>query len=230
MLADIGGKPMLQRVLEQCSKATRANDVFLCTDSEELRDIAATWGYRTLMTPASCTSGTDRIALAAQQLDHDVIVNVQGDQPFVDPAMIDAVIGDFVTRNPRPMMLTPIFQMKPESIQSPNSVKVVRRSNGDAIYFSRSPIPFQRDAQPSEWTKHTTYWGHVGLYAYSQDALAAWRGFASSVLEDLEKLEQLRFIEHGISVSTIVVDEPLGEVNVAEDLDLARKIASQPRF
>lgn len=220
---------MLQRVLDQCAKATRAHDVFLCTDSDELRDIASGWGYRTLMTPASCTSGTDRIALAAQQLDHDVIVNVQGDQPFVDPKMIDSVIADFVSRSPRPMMLTPIFVMKPEAIMSPNSVKVVRRSNGDAIYFSRSPIPFQRDAQPAEWTTHTTYWGHVGLYAYSQEALAAWRSFPSSVLEDLEKLEQLRFIEHGVAVSTIVVDEPLGEVNVAEDLDLARKIASQPR-
>ena len=220
---------MLQRVLDQCAKATRAHDVFLCTDSDELRDIASGWGYRTLMTPASCTSGTDRIALAAQQLNHDVIVNVQGDQPFVDPKMIDSVIADFVSRSPRPMMLTPIFVMKPEAIMSPNSVKVVRRSNGDAIYFSRSPIPFQRDAQPAEWTTHTTYWGHVGLYAYSQEALAAWRTFPSSVLEDLEKLEQLRFIEHGVAVSTIVVDEPLGEVNVAEDLDLARKIASQPR-
>ena len=220
---------MLQRVLDQCAKATHAHDVFLCTDSDELRDIASGWGYRTLMTPASCTSGTDRIALAAQQLNHDVIVNVQGDQPFVDPKMIDAVISDFVSRSPRPMMLTPIFVMKPETIMSPNSVKVVRRSNGDAIYFSRSPIPFQRDAQPAEWTTHTTYWGHVGLYAYSQEALAAWRTFPSSVLEDLEKLEQLRFIEHGVAVSTIVVDEPLGEVNVAEDLDLARKIASQPR-
>jgi len=220
---------MLQRVLDQCAKATRAHDVFLCTDSDELRDIASGWGYRTLMTPASCTSGTDRIALAAQQLDHDVIVNVQGDQPFVDPKMIDSVIADFVSRSPRPMMLTPVFVMKPEAIMGPNSVKVVRRSNGDAIYFSRSPIPFQRDAQPAEWTKHTTYWGHVGLYAYSQEALAAWRTFPSSVLEDLEKLEQLRFIEHGVAVSTIVVDEPLGEVNVAEDLDLARKIASQPR-
>lgn len=220
---------MLQRVLDQCATATRAHDVFLCTDSDELRDIASGWGYRTLMTPASCTSGTDRIALAAQQLDHDVIVNVQGDQPFVDPKMIDSVIADFVSRSPRPMVLTPIFVMKPEAIMSPNSVKVVRRSNGDAIYFSRSPIPFQRDAQPAEWTKHTTYWGHVGLYAYSQEALAAWRTFPSSVLEDLEKLEQLRFIEHGVAVSTIVVDEPLGEVNVAEDLDLARKIASQPR-
>ncbi len=220
---------MLQRVLDQCAKATHAHDVFLCTDSDELRDIASGWGYRTLMTPASCTSGTDRIALAAQQLDHDVIVNVQGDQPFVDPKMIDSVIADFVSRSPRPMMLTPIFVLKPEAIVSPNSVKVVRRSNGDAIYFSRSPIPFQRDAQPAEWTKHTTYWGHVGLYAYSQEALAAWRTFPSSVLEDLEKLEQLRFIEHGVAVSTIVVDEPLGEVNVAEDLDLARKIASQPR-
>lgn len=220
---------MLQRVLDQCAKATHAHDVFLCTDSDELRDIASGWGYQTLMTPASCTSGTDRIALAAQQLDHDVIVNVQGDQPFVDPKMIDSVIADFVSRSPRPMMLTPIFVMKPEAIMSPNSVKVVRRSNGDAIYFSRSPIPFQRDAQPAEWTTHTTYWGHVGLYAYSQEALAAWRSFPSSVLEDLEKLEQLRFIEHGVAVSTIVVDEPLGEVNVAEDLDLARKIASQPR-
>lgn len=219
---------MLQRVLDQCANATRAHDVFLCTDSDELGELATTWGYRTLMTPASCTSGTDRIALAAQQLDHDVIVNVQGDQPFVDPKMIDSVIADFMSRTPRPMVLTPIFEMKPEMIMSPNSVKVVRRSNGDAIYFSRSPIPFQRDASPTEWTMHATYWGHVGLYAYSQEALAAWRGFTPSVLESLEKLEQLQFIEHGVPVSTIVVDEPLGEVNVPEDLDLARKIASQP--
>jgi 3-deoxy-manno-octulosonate cytidylyltransferase (CMP-KDO synthetase) len=218
---------MLQRVLDQCAKATRANDVFLCTDSAELAELASTWGYRTLMTPASCTSGTDRIALAAQQLDHDVIINVQGDQPFVDPTMIDSVISDFISRTPRPMVLTPIFEMKPEMILSPNSVKVVRRSNGDAIYFSRSPIPFQRDASPTEWTKHATYWGHVGLYAYSQEALAAWRGFEPSLLETLEKLEQLQFIEHGVPVSTIVVDEPLGEVNVPEDLDLARKIATR---
>ena len=220
---------MLQRVLDQCAKASRAHDVFLCTDSDELGELAKTWGYRTLMTPASCTSGTDRIALAAQQLDHDVIVNVQGDQPFVDPKMIDSVIADFMSRSPRPMVLTPIFTMKPEMIMSPNSVKVVRRSNGDAIYFSRSPIPFQRDASPTEWTMHATYWGHVGLYAYSQEALAAWRGFEPSLLEPLEKLEQLQFIEHGVPVSTIVVDEPLGEVNVPEDLDLARQIASQPQ-
>jgi 3-deoxy-manno-octulosonate cytidylyltransferase (CMP-KDO synthetase) len=97
VLADIGGKAMLQRVLEQCALSKQASEVLLCTDSEELRDIAKGWGFNTVMTPASCSSGTDRIAFAAPNIDADVIINVQGDQPFIDPNVIDAVATEFCT-------------------------------------------------------------------------------------------------------------------------------------
>jgi len=229
VLADIGGKAMLQRVLEQCALSKLATEVLLCTDSEELRDIAKGWGFNTVMTPASCSSGTDRIAFAAPNIDADVIINVQGDQPFIDPNVIDAVATEFARRTPRPSVLTPIYKLRQEGIHNINTVKTLRRTNGDAVYFSRSAIPAQRDAAPEEWAKHATYWGHVGLYAYTKEVLLQWPSFTECEPENLEKLEQLRFIDNGVVVGTIEIDEPLGEVNVPLDLDLAREIVASNR-
>ena len=156
VLADIGGKAMLQRVLEQCALSKQATEVLLCTDSEELRDIAKGWGFNTVMTPASCSSGTDRIAFAAPNIDADVIINVQGDQPFIDPNVIDAVANEFARRTPRPSVLTPIYKLRQEGIHNINTVKTLRRTNGDAVYFSRSAIPAQRDAAPAATTCFAT--------------------------------------------------------------------------
>ena len=174
VLADIGGKAMLQRVLEQCAKAQRPDDVVLCTDSEELRDIATTWGFRTVMTPASCSSGTDRIAHAAKEIEADVIINVQGDQPFIDPLVIDRVASECVTRNPTPSVLTPIYKLKQDGIHNPNTVKALLKLNGDAIYFSRSAIPSQRDAAPQDWAQHADYWAML-VYMRTPE-VCCWTG------------------------------------------------------
>jgi 3-deoxy-manno-octulosonate cytidylyltransferase (CMP-KDO synthetase) len=141
--------------------------------------------------------------------------------------VIDRVANECATRNPTPSVLTPIYKLKQDGIHNPNTVKALLKLNGDAIYFSRSAIPSQRDAAPEDWAKHADYWGHVGLYAYSRSVLLDWPNYRESEIENLEKLEQLRFIENGVTVGTIVIDEPLGEVNVPQDLDLAREIVGK---
>ena len=225
VLADIGGKAMLQRVLESCASAKLPAEVVLCTDSIELQEISKTWGFRVIMTAPTCTSGTDRIASVADQINADVVVNVQGDQPFIDPNVIDKIISEFETRQPMPQVLTPIFRLTQEQLHSANTVKTLLNSVGDALYFSRSAIPHQRDVAPEQWAEHATYWGHIGLYAYQHGVLQAWQTLAPSELEDLEKLEQLRFIDNGIRISTFEISGASPEVNVPEDLEIARRIA-----
>ena len=223
VLADIGGKAMLQRVLERCAAASKPDEVVLCTDSPELQEISKSWGFRSIMTSSSCTSGTDRIASAVDEIDADIIVNVQGDQPFIDPDVIDLVIHECVTRQPTPQVLTPIFRLQQDQLHNPNTVKALLNGAGDALYFSRSAIPYQCDVLPENWASHEPYWGHVGLYAYQREVLKQWPSMRVSKLEQLEKLEQLRFIDNGIRISTIEIAGSSPEVNAPEDLVIARQ-------
>lgn len=227
VLADIGGKAMLQRVLERCAAADKPNEVVLCTDSLELQQISKSWGFRSIMTPPSCTSGTDRIASVIDEIDADIIVNVQGDQPFIDPEVIDLAIHVCVTRKPTPQVLTPIFRLQQDQLHNSNTVKTLLNGAGDALYFSRSTIPHQRDVPPENWASFAPYWGHVGLYAYQWEVLKQWPLLRPSQLEELEKLEQLRFIDNGIRISTVEVAGTNPEVNVPDDLDIARQLVSR---
>lgn len=227
VLADIGGKAMLQRVLERCAAAGKPDEVILCTDSPELQQFSKSWGFRSIMTSPSCTSGTDRIASAVDEIDADIIVNVQGDQPFIDPEVIDLVIHECVTRQPTPQVLTPIFRLRQDQLHNPNIVKTLLNGAGDALYFSRSAIPHQRDVLPENWASHAPYWGHVGLYAYQREVLKRWPLLRFSQLEELEKLEQLRFIDNGIRFSTIEVAGTSAEVNVPDDLVIARQFVDR---
>ncbi len=227
VLADIGGKAMLQRVLERCAEACKPDEVVLCTDSPELQQISKSWGFRSIMTSPSCTSGTDRIASVVNEIDADIIINVQGDQPFIDPKVIDLVIHECVTRNPPPQVMTPIFRLQQNQLHNSNTVKTLLNGVGDALYFSRSAIPYQRDVPPENWVSTAPYWGHVGLYAYQSEVLKQWPLLRLSHLEELEKLEQLRFIDNGIRISTIEISGPSPEVNVPDDLDLVRQLAGR---
>jgi len=227
VLADIGGKPMLQRVLERCAEARKPDEVVLCTDSPELQQISKSWGFRSILTSPSCTSGTDRIASVVNDIDADIIVNVQGDQPFIDPEVIDLVIHECVTRNSPPQVMTPIFRLQQNQLHNSNTVKTLLNSLGDALYFSRSAIPYQRDVPPENWASTATYWGHVGLYAYQSEVLRQWPSLRLSQLEELEKLEQLRFIDNGVRISTIEISGPSPEVNVPADLDLVRQLVGR---
>jgi 3-deoxy-manno-octulosonate cytidylyltransferase (CMP-KDO synthetase) len=234
VLADIGGKPMIQRVLERCRESTEVDTVVLCTDSQELQQRAAGWGFPVLMTAESCSSGSDRIASVADALmtlawgditpaaEQTAVINVQGDQPFIDPQVIDAMAAEFRRLDPVPSVVTPVYGLKPETVHNPNVVKTLLSHDGRALYFSRSAIPHVRDVDPSEWHRHTTFWGHVGMYGFRGDVLAAWNQLPASPLEDLERLEQLRLIEAGLTIATFEVQGTSLSVDTAEQLEQAR--------
>ena len=236
VLADIGGKPMIQRVLERCRESKAVDTVVLCTDSQELQQRASAWGFPVLMTAESCTSGSDRIASVAASLmalawcdvtpaaEQTAVINVQGDQPFIDPEVIDAMAAEFRRLDPVPAVVTPVYGLKPETVHNPNVVKTLLAHDGRALYFSRSAIPHVRDVDPSEWHRHTTYWGHVGMYGFRGDVLEGWNRLPSSPLEDLERLEQLRLIEAGLTMATFEVQGTSLSVDTAEQLEQARSM------
>jgi 3-deoxy-manno-octulosonate cytidylyltransferase (CMP-KDO synthetase) len=153
------------------------------------------------------------------------VINVQGDQPFIDPAVITAAAAACAQRNPTPAVITPVYRLQPEHIHNPAVVKTLLAADGRALCFSRSAIPHVRDVDPSHWHAHTTYWGHVGLYAYRADVLAQWQQWPPSPLEQLESLEQLRLIEAGHTVETFEVSGTSLSVDTAEQLEQARAIA-----
>lgn len=246
VLAEIGGKAMIQRVLERCAQAQGPAAVVLCTDSERLRALAEGWGVSVLMTAETCSSGSERIASVsdalvalawgedARQWDQaqrqarlasTAVINVQGDQPFLDPGVVSAMASEFVRLDPVPAVVTPVYKLKPETIHNPAVVKTLLARDGRALYFSRSAIPHVRDVDPSEWHQHTSYWGHVGMYGFRGDVLAAWDQLPASPLEDLERLEQLRLIEAGYTIATFAVEGTSLSVDTPEQLAEARLLA-----
>ena len=236
VLADIGGKPMIQRVLERSRQATSVQDVVLCTDSPQLQEMAQGWGFPVLMTAATCSSGSERIASVAESLmalawgdtplvaEQTAVINVQGDQPFIDPSVIDAMVAEFKRLDPVPAVVTPVYRLKPETVHNPNVVKTLLAHDGRALYFSRSAIPHVRDVDPLDWHRHTSYWGHVGMYGFRGDVLAGWDQLPTSPLEDLERLEQLRLIEAGHTIATFPVAGTSLSVDTAEQLEQARSM------
>ena len=236
VLLDIGGKPMIRRVLERSSMAAGVDAVVLCTDSDYLKRLAEGWGYRVQMTLADCTSGSHRIASVADELMNIVwaegqsdpfrtaVINVQGDQPFLDPSVIECMVYQFQRCDPPPSVVTPVYALQQEFVHDPNVVKTVLSHDGRALYFSRAAVPHIRDVDPSEWHRYTTYWGHVGIYGFRGDVLRTWEQLPPSPLEDLERLEQLRLLEAGYSIATFPVEGTSLSVDTAEQLAEARAV------
>ena len=246
VLADIGGKPMIQRVLERCAQAQGPAAVVLCTDSERLQRLAAGWGYSVVMTAETCSSGSDRIASVAdqlvalawgeqtdswdtahrqQRLVSTAVINVQGDQPFLDSAVVTQMVAEFGKRDPVPAVVTPVYRLSAATIHNPAVVKTLLAHDGRALYFSRSAVPHVRDVDPANWHQHAPYWGHVGMYGFRGDVLAGWDQLPASPLEDLERLEQLRLIEAGHTITTFTVEGTSLSVDTPEQLDEARRLA-----
>ncbi|MFM7087546.1 MAG: 3-deoxy-manno-octulosonate cytidylyltransferase [Cyanobium sp.] len=234
VMADIGGRPMLQRVLERCALAPTPRAVVLCTDSPALLEAAAGWGFPALLTPEQCSSGSDRIAavvpeivaLAGSSLGRTVILNVQGDQPFVDPAVIEAMAAEFQRCGDAAEVLTPIYRIGAEKLHNPNVVKTLVAADGRALYFSRSAIPHVRGVEPADWAAHAPFWGHVGIYGYRAAVLRRWPCLPASPLEAIESLEQLRLLEAGITIATFPVAGDFLSVDTAEQLQQARALAA----
>lgn len=220
-LVDIGGKPMIQWVCERASKAERVSRVIVATCDQEIIDAVTAFGGEAVMTSDEHRSGTDRIAEAALGLDVDVVVNVQGDEPLIDPSSIDRAIEPFVS-DPTTQMTSLMSPITPEQASDPNLVKVVVALDGHALYFSRSPIPYERGAESGE--RRARVYGHIGLYAYTKDFLIDFSRMEPTPLEKTESLEQLRVLEHGYRIRMVEVsDRPMG-VDTEKDLERVRAI------
>lgn len=215
-LALIAGRPMIEHVWRRCQEASAFHEVWVATDDERIRATVEGFGGRAVMTSPDCATGTDRVAeVARDRPDVDVWVNVQGDEPLVDPAALKVLSGLFADAAVR--MGTLVRPLEPDEAASPNVVKAVLALNGDALYFSRCLVPFVRE--PGTPVKR---WGHIGLYGYRRDVLLSLAGLAPTPLEEAEKLEQLRALENGITIRcaqvswrTVAVDVP-GDVAKVE--------------
>jgi 3-deoxy-manno-octulosonate cytidylyltransferase (CMP-KDO synthetase) len=155
---------------------------------------------------------------------------VQGDQPFVDPAVIESMCNVFRHRTPTPVVVTPVYPLPAEKIDNPDAVKVVVGANHQALYFSRAAVPFVRGKERAEWLASRVHWGHVGMYGYRRDVLQRWSSLNASPLEEAEKLEQLRLLENGITIDTYeIVAQPRNTLSVDSpaDLETARRLVNQ---
>jgi 3-deoxy-manno-octulosonate cytidylyltransferase (CMP-KDO synthetase) len=213
-LADLWGKPIIQHVWERAGRSRFADRVIVATDDERIASVARGFGAEVAMTRADHPSGTDRVAEVARALDSDIIANVQGDEPLIDPAVIDAAIAPLTEDSSIPMgtVCCPIEETA--ELANPNVVKVVLDRRGFALYFSRLPIPFVRDRRAD-----TTRYRHLGLYVYRRDFLLSLAGLAPMPLEQAERLEQLRVLEHGHRIRVVIVDRASPGVDTPEDLE-----------
>jgi len=212
-LAIIAGKPMLQHVYERASMARYLSKVIIATDDERIHKAARAFGARVVMTRADHLSGTDRVAeVASAEENASVIVNIQGDEPLIDPAAIDAAALALLDDPDLPMATLKKQIEDPSEIGNPNVVKVVSDLAGNAIYFSRCPIPYSRGGS-------VVHYKHIGLYVYRRDFLLGYSGLPVGPLEHAERLEQLRAIENGHSIRVVETEyESLG-VDTPEDLE-----------
>ena len=212
VLANLGGKPIVQWVWER-TKASKADEVIVASDSEEVIRAVQAFGGNAQMTSPNHPSGSDRIWEVASKLDCDIIINVQGDEPFMDPTGIDQLI-DVMQETPAPDMATVVVPSTREQIaNNPNSPKVVVSADNTALYFSRSPIPFLREGGTD-----MPLYKHWGIYAYSRAALSRFVSLPESPLEKCEKLEQLRALENGMKIKVIKTNFQSIGIDTPEDL------------
>lgn len=224
-LLDIAGKPMVQRVWEQASRSA-ASSLVIATDDTRIRDVAQGFGAQVCMTSSEHPSGTDRLQQVARELgwdDEQIVVNVQGDEPLIPPAVIDQVAANLATR-PQAGMATLCEPLeKLEELLNPNAVKVVADREGMALYFSRAPIPWPRDAfaQSREAMPSEGQWQrHIGIYAYRTRFLHQYVTWQPAPLELLESLEQLRALYNGERIHVAPAVQPVpGGVDTQQDLD-----------
>lgn len=219
-LALIGGKPMIQRVYEQCLKS-ELNFVIIATDNGEIFDVVNSFGGNAVMTSSELPSGTDRCREALKSLheDYDLAINIQGDEPFINPEQINQVISILEnTEAEIATLVSPALSM--EEVENPNRVKAVVAQDGKALYFSRYGIPFPRN---KESLKAEDYMIHLGIYGFTVRALKKTKKLKMSTLERTEGLEQLRWLQNGMSIYTAITQERADAVDTPEDLRAIEK-------
>ena len=221
LMQDLGGKPVIIRTYEATVDTNLFDDVFVVTDSDEIYQEVEKYGGKAIMSKKEHECGSDRIAEAVEFMEIDIVVNVQGDEPFTDKESLRKLIEVFKTDTAKQIDLASLMvHIDDESeINNPNTVKVVVDQQGFALYFSRSPIPYPRDKSIS-----VKYYKHKGVYAFRKDALLDFYRLPMRSLEASEKLEQLRYLEYGKRIKMVETDVQGVEIDTPEDLERAKKL------
>lgn len=227
-LAMLGGKTVIQRVYEQVKDCF--DDLYVATDDTRIADCVKNFGGQVVMTSETCNNGTERCLDAYRNLgiECDVIVNIQGDEPFIQKKQVEALISCFDSPETDIATLVKPFEKEDglERLESPNSPKVVMNTNGFAIYFSRSVIPYLRGVEKEAWLSEHTFYKHLGIYAYKVDVLEKITTLPQSPMEKAESLEQLRWLENGYKIRVGITDIETVGIDTPEDLERAKEFAA----
>ena len=227
-LADICGKPMVQHVYERTARAKLVHAVLVATDDERIAAVVRGFGGHAVTTPETLQTGTYRVAYVARSLqDADIVVNVQGDEPAIEPAVIDEAVSPLI--HDRSILVGTLIR-KIESmseLSNPGIVKTVLDRDMNALYFSRATIPYARDLNTGEWLTHHCYYKHIGLYVFRREFLSTFTQMAQTSLERTEKLEQLRILENGFKIRCTVTSFDSLPVDTQEDLEKIRALLSK---
>lgn len=222
-LVDLEGQTMIERVWRGVSASPALDRVLIATDDERVIAEAQRFGAEAYFTSPDLQSGTDRCDALVRQLklEPEIVINIQGDEPLVQPAEITGLVqGMRASGADVGTLVTPLLD--PHGLTDPATVKVVMNADGRALYFSRSPIPFLRDREASTWLQHHAYWKHIGIYAFTHRALKRHVELPMSPLERAESLEQLRLLEDGAVFHCVITDATFMSVDTAEDADRVR--------
>lgn len=221
-LALINGKPMIQHVYERVSQISAVAEAIVATDDERIADTVRQFGGQVMMTSSEHRSGTDRCGevlrnLGEKALQFDIVINIQGDEPFVDASQLETVIAAF--SNPATQIATLKKRIDNlDSLLSPNVVKVIATPNGEAVYFSRQPLPYLRGVEQQRWLESHTFFKHIGIYAFRRQTLSELVQLQQTPLEKCESLEQLRWLENGYHISVLETTVENLSVDTPEDL------------
>lgn len=221
LMQDLGGKPVIVRTYEAAVNTQLFDEVYVVTDSEVISEVISAVGGKVIMSKQKHESGSDRIAEAVEDMEVDIVINVQGDEPFIDAVSLEKIIDVFKADTEREIdlasLMTPISEW--EEIANPNTVKVIVDNQNFALYFSRSPIPYPRDKEVE-----ATYYKHKGIYAFRKRALMDFKRLPMLTLEAKEKIEAIRFLEYGKKIKMVETHVTGIEIDTPEDLDRARKV------
>ena len=229
-LAMIKGKTMIQRVCEQAWKS-KLDAVVVATDDVRIADEVMSFGGQYVLTDPNHRSGTDRCREALDLLEnqYDAVVNIQGDEPFIDPEQIDQVI-DLISQDDTPLASLAKRIKDGDELFSPNTVKVVMDKMGNALYFSRNPIPFMRNLDRNEWLSKGVFYKHIGIYSYKAEILRQIAEMQPTKLELSESLEQLRWLENGLSIRMGITDTENISIDIPDDVLKAEQFAQNQNF
>lgn len=223
-LAPIAGKPMIQHVVERVRRASLVSRVVVATEDARIKSAVEAFGGEAVMTRSDHRTGTDRVAEVAAHLAAEIYVNVQGDEPLIDPGTVDALLAA-MTEDDSVQLATPCAAIsRPGDIMDPNIVKVVRDFESNALYFSRAPVPWVRDAGEKVTAQH---WKHFGLYGFRRDALLEFPTLPPGELEHLEQLEQLRWLENGFRIRVVETDYDAVSVDIPSDVSRVEKLIGE---